>query len=371
MPEKYVIEEYDLKILKLKLKNKTHREIANELQISERTVQRRLKILPKIWPNIRDFIFNINEDKELKASLLGEITSEEAPQVKWMKRQWEEGYHLGVAPRGWRKDSNGDLFRTEEANMIKRLFVRYDNGEHLTALHKDTGIRVSVISRILHNPAHKGWVCFKEKCHRGRHYPRRIVSEELWDRVQRKLRGTRQFGMRSFPYGYSYENNKVIEHREKLAEIDKMFKLGEQGKSFLEISNEMKWHPSLVSGRMRNPFYCGKKWENGRLVDEDLDYEPIVSPERWRKANSFERVKGDKGLRKYRDDIRRKNRNKVLSALDRNIWKTRKEIADETGLNKTVVRKYILSLLDEGFVEVIPPKPKRGGHHPGKYRRTF
>ena len=48
------------------------------------------------------------------------------------------------------------------------------------------------------------------------------------------------------------------------------------------------------------------------------------------------------------------------------------QIADETGLSIYTVGKYVPVPLNEGFIEIIPPKPKKGALPiPGRYRRKF
>jgi len=48
-------------------------------------------------------------------------------------------------------------------------------------------------------------------------------------------------GMRLLPHGYFYQGRNIVQNPEKAAEIDEMFRLGEEGKSFAEIGKKCQY----------------------------------------------------------------------------------------------------------------------------------
>lgn len=343
-------------------KDVTQREIARTTSLSERTVQRRLKRLPKIWPNIRDFILEIEKDESIKTLLRGEKIAEK-PLVKWMRKRFENRYHLGPAPYGYRKDSVGELVQVpEEAKFVEQIFIGFENGKTTTQLAKENALSVHQVYVILHSPVYKGWVCFGEDCRPGRHKP--IVSEKLWDRCQRKP--DRPWGLRQPLWGYKYEKGLLVIDREKdIGKIEKMSKLRIARKSLDEIAHLLQWSKSNVKQRLKNPSYAGLKWMNGKLVPGN--HPAIVNPELWKAANAvqIDRLQASALKRKT---LAAENRGKIFAMVKSKGEATVLEIAKEFRLNRCCVANHLRGLEADGIVERIPPQEKRKGRGPLSYK---
>jgi predicted transcriptional regulator len=355
----------DIEMIKLKIANNTNKEIAQKLGITEKTVQRHLTSLPEIWPIARNVIFDIEKDEDVKAFLRGEIVLEN-PQVTLMRRRFDEGLHWGPAPYGYRKKNGKLVIMPKEAKNVKKLFEGIDQGKTRPELAKELELKLTNrrMYQIPRNPLYKGYVHLKEDTKRGKHEA--IVDEKLWDRVQKKLRLNRPFSVKPPPYGFKYVGDRVIIDKEKAEDIRKMFKIQIETRSFTETARRMEWPNPTVQRRIKNPRYCGMKWKNGKLIKSD--YPTIITLNVWNAAN-----KGQMTWKEVHEKVlkerRQKSENKILAALGE-TEKTAPQLAHDTGLSPSTVRKRLKTLEEDKMVECILPKTKRiqGKLQPFKWR---
>jgi len=351
----YRIKDEDLKMVKMRLHDHTEAEIAREVKMHVGSVSRRLKELPQVYVGIRDLISKIEEDKEMLVFLLGE-TAPEKPQAKWARKQWEDGYHVGVPPYAYERDAAGNLKKIpEKAAVVKQIFEGVNRGKGIGELSRETELERNHVSKILRKPEYKGWVCRKGECHPSQHVEA-IVSEKLWDSVQKII--NRPFRA-PLLYAYKYVDNCIVIDYEKAEEIKRMFKLRIEGISFSEIGRRLGWPPHSVWDRIRNPGYCGMKWKNGKLVKSD--YPAIVNLKTWKAAVA------SKTKHKVERRERKLNESRIIAFIHREGLVTIRQICEELNLSERCVANHLHRLErgeEEVRVERLPPEYERKGAAP-------
>lgn len=106
-----------------------------------------------------------------------------------------------------------------------------------------------------------------------------LESEQIGERVyigmqQKAKEGKGILGF-PIPYGYSFDNGKLIVLLEESLTVSKIFNAYLEGRTLRDISSYLnesriptknvisKWHPSTVHRILSNPIYCGyHKWED-------------------------------------------------------------------------------------------------------------
>jgi transcriptional regulator with XRE-family HTH domain len=335
------------------------RAIAKELGINYTNVSRYVKGFRENYRRIYDLVIMYG-DKPLQT------TARKKKRVMMLERL-RAGYHWGTPPFGYSKKQNGELEEIpEKLKLIPGFFLSIDEGKSVGQLSREAGLLSSSLNRILRNPVYKGFVRLKSgETAKGRH--RAIVDPELFDRVQEKLVMSKfEFGPNR-PYGVLYfdDNGDPVWDEKKFRQMEKAITLRLEGKSFEQIAKKFGWQLMTTHHRIRNPFYCGMKRQDGKLVR--AHGKPVVKIDMWRAANDVKIMTGERGQNMKR--IARDDRNKVLGCFNGKSELTTREIANQTTLCQGCVLKQLAALEKDGMIERV--RYKRRITDPYKWRRKF
>jgi len=372
-PSRVVITYHQLEILLLLKQGLSKREICSKLGVSTSEVYGSVRRIRENWVHLPKFMKVINEK-----SLWEVIEKEGATKspMRWVQRKFEEGYHIGTPPYGYRKDERDELVeKPEEKKVVIKLFTDADNNKSIGQLSRDSGLLKDkgktgsskdkvryILSKdkvryILQNPVYKGMIRWMGDARRGRHDP--MVDSELFDRVQEKLKGGRKFGFRSLPSEYYYDlQGRVCLNLEKVERIKRLWQLRLKKLNRAEIADELEMTAEEVRWKLRNPFYAAKKEVEGEWFD--MDHEPIVDFDTWVAANRVVVTRTD-AIRKTQAKRKRRNMNKVVAALGSRRERTCSEISKDVNLSMATVYKRLYDLEKEGSVKRIPPVRERKG----------
>jgi len=135
-----------------------------------------------------------------------------------------------------------------------------------------------------------------------------LESEQIGERVYDGMRQKAKQGVGLLgspaPYGYRYENGKLVGIKEELDNVKEIYKMYLEGKSLQEIVdwfNEKgikgkkggKWDKKTISRILSNPVYCGLvEWEDILFKG---NHETIISIEEF---NKVQLMKAEKARRK-------------------------------------------------------------------------
>ena len=135
-----------------------------------------------------------------------------------------------------------------------------------------------------------------------------LESEQIGERVYDGMRQKAKQGVGLLgspaPYGYRYENGKLVGIKEELDNVKEIYKMYLEGKSLQEIVdwfNEKgvkgkkggKWDKKTISRILSNPVYCGLvEWEDILFKG---NHEAIISIEEF---NKVQLMKAEKARRK-------------------------------------------------------------------------
>ncbi len=145
------------------------------------------------------------------------------------------------------------------------------------------------------------------------------IGERVYDGMRQKAK--QGIGLLGFPapYGYKYENGKLISKENELKVVKKIYEQYLNGKSLQEIvewlnengiatKKRKKWDKKTVSRILSNPIYCGLiEWEDILFRGE---HEAIITIEEF---NEVQRKKAEKAKRKGKLFIIESNEKKYIS----------------------------------------------------------
>lgn len=150
-----------------------------------------------------------------------------------------------------------------------------------------------------------------------------LESEQIGERVYDGMRQKAKQGVGLLgspaPYGYRYENGKLVGIKEELDNVKEIYKMYLEGKSLQEIVdwfNEKgikgkkggKWDKKTISRILSNPVYCGLvEWEDILFKG---NHETIISIEEF---NKVQLMKAEKARRKGKVFIIENNKKKYIS----------------------------------------------------------
>lgn len=247
---------------------------------------------------LNDNINTILPDSELRLTIMSSIAQDEVRKLServsfGMKRSIDSGTVLGCSNiYGYVKDKGKLVIDEKEAEMIKIIFDRYANttdglskvSKYLYSLgyknKKGKRIDTTILTRIIENPKYKGYYCgHKTKVLDYRTKKKKklnesdwiiykdfenvppIVSEELWDRANKKLKE------RQDSFTNRAVNKKVFQNRYTYS-----------GKIYCGCHN-LTYHRSSAGKRKNNPVWeCQvyrkeslKGCSNPRVFEYELD----------------------------------------------------------------------------------------------------
>ena len=247
---------------------------------------------------LNDNINTILPDSELRLTIMSSIAQDEVRKLServsfGMKRSIDSGTVLGCSNiYGYVKDKGKLVIDEKEAEMIKIIFDRYANttdglskvSKYLYELgyknKKGKRIDTTILTRIIENPKYKGYYCgHKTKVLDYRTKKKKklnesdwiiykdnenvppIVSEELWDRANKKLKE------RQDSFTNRAVNKKVFQNRYTYS-----------GKIYCGTHN-LTYHRSSAGKRKNNPVWeCQvyrkeslKGCSNPRVFEQELD----------------------------------------------------------------------------------------------------
>ena len=247
---------------------------------------------------LNDNINTILPDSELRLTIMSSIAQDEVRKLServsfGMKRSIDSGTVLGCSNiYGYVKDKGKLVIDEKEAKMIKIIFDRYANttdglskvSKYLYSLgyknKKGKRIDTTILTRIIENPKYKGYYCgHKTKVLDYRTKKKKklsesdwiiykdtenvppIVSEELWDRANKKLKE------RQDSFTNRAVNKKVFQNRYTYS-----------GKIYCGCHN-LTYHRSSAGKRKNNPVWeCQvyrkeslKGCSNPRVFESELD----------------------------------------------------------------------------------------------------
>ena len=247
---------------------------------------------------LNDNINTILPDSELRLTIMSSIAQDEVRKLServsfGMKRSIDSGTVLGCSNiYGYVKDKGNLVIDEKEAEMIKIIFDRYANttdglskvSKYLYELgyknKKGKRIDTTILTRIIENPKYKGYYCgHKTKVLDYRTKKKKklnesdwiiykdfenvppIVSEELWDRANKKLKE------RQDSFTKTALNKKVFQNRYTYS-----------GKIYCGTHN-LTYHRSSAGKRKNNPVWeCQvyrkeslKGCSNPRVFEYELD----------------------------------------------------------------------------------------------------
>ena len=247
---------------------------------------------------LNDNINTILPDSELRLTIMSSIAQDEVRKLServsfGMKRSIDSGTVLGCSNiYGYVKDKGKLVIDEKEAKMIKIIFDRYANttdgiskvSKYLYSLgyknKKGKRIDTTILTRIIENPKYKGYYCgHKTKVLDYRTKKKKklnesdwiiykdnenvppIVSEELWDRANKKLKE------RQDSFTNRAVNKKVFQNRYTYS-----------GKIYCGHHN-LTYHRSSAGKRKNNPVWeCQvyrkeslKGCSNPRVFEYELD----------------------------------------------------------------------------------------------------
>lgn len=247
---------------------------------------------------LNDNINTILPDSELRLTIMSSIAQDEVRKLServsfGMKRSIDSGTVLGCSNiYGYVKDKGKLVIDEKEAEMIKIIFDRYANttdglskvSKYLYELgyknKKGKRIDTTILTRIIENPKYKGYYCgHKTKVLDYRTKKKKklnesdwiiykdfenvppIVSEELWDRANKKLKE------RQDSFTNRAVNKKVFQNRYTYS-----------GKIYCGTHN-LTYHRSSAGKRKNNPVWeCQvyrkeslKGCSNPRVFEHELD----------------------------------------------------------------------------------------------------
>lgn len=247
---------------------------------------------------LNDNINTILPDSELRLTIMSSIAQDEVRKLServsfGMKRSIDSGTVLGCSNiYGYVKDKGKLVIDEKEAEMIKIIFDRYANttdglskvSKYLYSLgyknKKGKRIDTTILTRIIENPKYKGYYCghktkvldyrTKKKkklnesdwiIYKDNENVPSIVSEELWDRANKKLKE------RQDSFTNRAVNKKVFQNRYTYS-----------GKIYCGCHN-LTYHRSSAGKRKNNPVWeCQvyrkeslKGCSNPRVFESELD----------------------------------------------------------------------------------------------------
>lgn len=134
-----------------------------------------------------------------------------------------------------------------------------------------------------------------------------LESEQIGERVyigmEQKAKSNGGILGFNIPYGYEYEDGKLIVNKDEAEVVRKIFEWYKDGKSMGEIVNMLQnqkvstkkggfWAKKTVSSILKNPVYCGYlKWEKYLNKGE---HEPIIDEETFNKVQQIVKQRGGK-----------------------------------------------------------------------------
>ena len=247
---------------------------------------------------LNDNINTILPDSELRLTIMSSIAQDEVRKLServsfGMKRSIDSGTVLGCSNiYGYVKDKGKLVIDEKEAEMIKIIFDRYANttdglskvSKYLYSLgyknKKGKRIDTTILTRIIENPKYKGYYCgHKTKVLDYRTKKKKklnesdwiiykdnenvppIVSEELWDRANKKLKE------RQDSFTNRAVNKKVFQNRYTYS-----------GKIYCGCHN-LTYHRSSAGKRKNNPVWECQVYRkeslkgcfNPRVFESELD----------------------------------------------------------------------------------------------------
>ena len=268
---------------------------------------------------LNDNINTILPDSELRLTMMSSIAQDEVRRLServtfGMKRSIDNGIVLGCSNiYGYTKDKGKLIIDENQAKMIKIIFDRYANttdglskvSKYLFSLGYKSktgkGIDTTILTRIIKNPKYKGYYCgnkskvldYKTKkkknlnesdwiIYKDNDNVPPIVSEELWERANRKLK------MRQDSFANRVENKKVFQNRYTYS-----------GKIYCGCHN-VTYHRVSSGKRKSNPVwecqiyrkYSLKGCSNPRINEHELDetFKDILNKLFRRKNNIFDEI---------------------------------------------------------------------------------
>jgi len=88
------------------------------------------------------------------------------------------------------------------------------------------------------------------------------------------------------PFGYIYENKKLIPHPENSQRVREIFEMWEKGINYKEISKRFNIPPSTIYQIIKNPVYLGKIKYKGELYKGK--HKALIERELFNKVNNLE-----------------------------------------------------------------------------------
>ena len=114
---------------------------------------------------------------------------------------------------------------------------------------------------------------------------RGMVKERVELAFDRKI----QFGevLYRAPFGYVYQNKKLVPHRENSEKLKEIFEMWAEGIKCKEISKKLNVHESTIYQIIKNPIYYGQIKYKGQLYKGK--HPSLISLELFEKANKITR----------------------------------------------------------------------------------
>jgi len=119
---------------------------------------------------------------------------------------------------------------------------------------------------------------------------RGMVKERVELAFERKIK----FGEALFraPFGYAYQNKKLIPHPQDAEKIREIFEMWAQDINYKEISKQFQIPTSTLYQIIKNPVYLGKIKYKGKLYNGK--HKSLIDEELFLKANKIEKEENEK-----------------------------------------------------------------------------
>jgi len=303
-------------------------EIARKTGKHREDVSKSLSRFSKIYPEIYRIVGELQRSKFLYRQRDFKEISRAFQEHSLQKVK--QGYHVGPAPFGFKKENGLLIPIPQEAEVVSKLFIDRDHGKSFDKISQTTGLSKTQLLHISRNPVYKKQqplVRWGQDYYPAKHQG--FIDDELWDRVQTSHR-PRGAGMP--PFGFKWISGHLKPDPEKRETIRNIFKWWLTGVHQAEIARRVNVDDGVVRRTLRNPL-C---WRTG-----------IVSQETWKSAQKIKHTALEtvKRLKTKRKTAHRKRIVQRLAQGDATVV----EIAESTGLPISTVRFWLHDL--KGLVE--------------------
>lgn len=291
------------------------REIGHKLDVDYRNVPSYVKRFRENYKILFDIVKKVGE-----RPLVPEWKS-----MRDIKARIQRAGGGGHTPRGleWKRVEGKKYYvpskNPEDVKLVQDLFLRADRGDGLGQLFqdfRDFHLAKRTITYMLQNL----------------NYRKPLIDPldpALFNRVQERVKEWRYKWRELYGVLCLDENGDPVWDEAKSIELTEAVNDRLSGSSWREVGKKRGWPDVTTMKRLKNPYVCGMRWSNGKLVR--AHNKPLVSVKTWRAAM---KVKGKQKGGDLKRELQKNIRTLVLGCFSNE--------KNGPGLTKPEIKKKII-----------------------------